>query len=125
MAKSQILVAEDEEGIRESLNLILSRDYAVTFAANGQEALDHLAQARFDLILLDIKMPKVDGLEIMRYLQRQPTAPAVLILTAYQSVEMAKEAVKLGAVDYISKPFDRAHVLDTVRDLLTRPSPAA
>ena len=124
MGKLRILVAEDEEGIRESLGLVLG-DYDVTFAADGQEALDHLAQTRFDLVLLDIKMPKVDGLEIMRYLKRQPNAPAVLILTAYQSVEMAKEAVKLGAVDYLPKPFDRDHILEAIRDILSRPSPAA
>ena len=124
MGKLRILVAEDEEGIRESLGLVLG-DYDVTVAVDGQEAWDWLSRARFDLVLLDIKMPKVDGVEIMRRLrQRQITVP-VLVLTAYQSVEMAREAVKLGAVDYLPKPFNRDHVLEAVRGILSRPSPAA
>ena len=124
MGKLRILVAEDEEGIRESLGLVLG-DYDVTVAVDGQEAWDWLSRARFDLVLLDIKMPKVDGVEIMRRLRQRQIAVPVLVLTAYQSVEMAREAVKLGAVDYLPKPFNRDHVLEAVRGILSRPSPAA
>jgi len=117
MSKLRVLVADDEEGIRESLGLILQDDYEVSFAHDGEEALARFSQGGFDLMLLDIKMPKLDGLEIMRHLKQQRFEVPVLILTAYQSVEVAKEAVRLGAVDYIPKPFDRQQILTAIREV--------
>ena len=117
--KPRVLIADDEEGIRESLRLILDRDYEVEVAANGEETLAKLAKGRFDLLLLDMKMPKLDGIAVMRQLKEQQIAVPVLVLTAYQSVEFAKEAVRLGARDYLSKPFERKDVLSAVRDALT------
>ena len=64
--KPRVLIADDEEGVRESLNLILEDHYEVTFAENGEEALTRLARERFDLAFLDIKMPKLDGLDVLR-----------------------------------------------------------
>ena len=118
MARPRILVADDEEGIRESLKLILSGQYDVTFSADGEETLSKLTRERFSLALLDIKMPKLDGLEIMRRLKQQQIQTPVLILTAYQSVELAKEAIKLGARDYLPKPFDREQILEAVRSVI-------
>lgn len=63
-------------------------------------------------------MPKLDGLDVLRTLRKAKTKPPILVLTAYQSVELAKEAVKLGARDYLPKPFDRAQILDAVRGIL-------
>ncbi len=123
MAQPRILIADDEEGIRESLRLILDREYEVDVAADGQETLDKLAAERFDLLLLDMKMPKVDGLVVMQHVRKERITVPVLVLTAYQSVEFAKEAVRLGARDYLPKPFERQQVLDAVRDALA-PSPA-
>lgn len=120
MGKLRILVADDEEGIRESLSLILGEDYELDFANDGQETLAKLSQERFDLVLLDIKMPKLDGLEIMKRLNEQRIAVPVLVLTAYQSVELAKEAVKLGALDYLPKPFEREQIVEAVRGVLSQ-----
>lgn len=122
MAKPRILIADDEEGIRESINLILEEDYDVAFATNGEEALAKLQADAFDLVLLDIKMPKLDGLEVLKRLKASNRTTPVIMLTAYQSVELAKEAVKLGARDYLPKPFDRERVLSSVRDIL-HPTP--
>ena len=116
----RILVADDEEGIRESLNLILGEEYDLVFAVNGQDTLDKLSEDRFDLVLLDIKMPKLDGLDVMKQLKERNIAAPVLILTAYQSVELAKEAIKLGALDYLPKPFEREQILDAVRGVLAK-----
>ena len=117
--KPRVLIADDEEGIRESLRLILDHDYDVDFAASGEETLAKLTTGRFDLLLLDIKMPRGDGIAVMHQLkERKIATPPVLMLTAYQSVEMAKEAVRLGAQDYLPKPFERADVLIAVRDVL-------
>lgn len=116
----RILVADDEEGIRESLSLILGEDYDLVFAVDGQETLAKLTAERFDLVLLDIKMPKLDGLDVMKRLKEQGITAPVLVLTAYQSIELAKEAVKLGALDYVPKPFEREHILEAIRGVLAR-----
>ena len=119
-SKLRILIADDEEGIRESLSLILGEEYDLTFAADGQETLAKLTDGKFDLALLDIKMPKLDGLEIMKRLKQQHRSVPVIVLTAYQSVELAKEAVKLGAREYLPKPFERDQILDAVQGVLVR-----
>lgn len=116
----RILIADDEEGIRESLNLILSEHYDLVFAEDGEQALNKLAKEPFDLALLDIKMPKMDGLEVMKRLQERAVAVPILVLTAYQSVELAKEAIKCGAKDYLPKPFERSHILKAVQGALPR-----
>ena len=116
----RVLIADDEEGIRESLGLILSQEFDVDFAEDGQQALAKFNARHFDLLLLDIKMPKVDGLEIIRRLNERRATPAILMLTAYQSVELAKEAVRLGARDYLSKPFEREQVLTAVHGILAQ-----
>lgn len=114
----RILIADDEEGIRESLNLILSENYDLAFATDGQEALNRLTKEKFDLVLMDIKMPRIDGLEVMKRLKEQQVHIPVLVLTAYQSMELAKEAIKLGAMDYLPKPFERDQILEAVRGAL-------
>ncbi len=116
--KPRVLIADDEEGVRESLNLVLSDDYDVTFAMDGEETLATLAREPFAVVLLDIKMPKLDGLEVLKRLKGSGPHPPVLMLTAYQSVELAKEAVKLGALDYLPKPFERDQILSAVRGAL-------
>ncbi len=118
MTRARILVADDEEGIRESLNLILGDEFELLFAVDGEEALAKLTVESFDVALLDIKMPKLDGLEVLKRLSQQRLTVPVLILTAYQSVELAKEAVKLGALDYLPKPFEREQILHAVREVL-------
>ncbi len=120
MAKGRILIADDEEGIRESLNLILGDDYQLAFAKDGEETLAVLKQQTFDVVLLDIKMPKLDGLEVLRRLKASGSQAQVLVLTAYQSVELAREAVKLGARDYLPKPFEREQILNAIRGALMK-----
>ena len=120
MARVRILIADDEEGIRESLDLILGDEYELAFAHDGQEALAKLTQEKFDLVLLDIKMPKLDGLDVMRRLKDQQIEMPVLVLTAYQSVELAKEAVRLGALEYLPKPFEREQIMQAVRGVLAK-----
>jgi len=117
--KPRILIADDEEGIRESLELILGNDYDLAFATDGADALAKLSADGFGLVLLDIKMPKLDGLQALKQLREQKNNTPVLMLTAYQSVELAKEAVKLGALDYVPKPFKPAQILKAVRGVLS------
>lgn len=121
MAKPRILIADDEEGIRESLRLILVDDYELTFAKDGAETMTKLATESFNVVLLDIKMPKLDGMEILKHLRAKQTKIPVLMITAYQSVDLAKEAVRLGASDYLPKPFERVNVLKAIQDALNNP----
>jgi two-component system response regulator HydG len=101
------LVVDDEEAIRESLAAWLTKDgYRVETADSGESALEYLADHLFDLYLVDIKMPGMDGIELLsRIKTRQPDA-LVIVITAHGSVETAVEAMKRGANDYICKPFD-------------------
>ena len=121
MGKPRILIADDEEGIRESLNLILGEDYDLAFAKDGEETLAMLGAEPFELVLLDIKMPKLDGLQVLKRLKNNgaSTIP-IMVLTAYQSVELAKEAIKLGARDYLPKPFEREQIVNAVRGVLSQ-----
>jgi len=120
MSKSRILVADDELGIRESLTLILGEEYELVFAEDGEQALAKIKNDSLDLVLLDIKMPKLDGIEVLRRAKQNGFTAPILMLTAYQSVELAKAAIKLGALDYLPKPFDRNQILTTVRGVLAR-----
>lgn len=130
MAKARILVCDDEKNLRKAIRLILERDYELVFAEDGEDALQQFTNGQpFDLILLDIKMPKKDGLEVLQELMAMQPPPRVLMLTAYQSLELAQRATKSGAVDYITKPFERQTLLkavDRALDLRTwqRPTPA-
>ena len=123
MAKPRILIADDEEGIRESLNLILGDTYDLAFARDGEETLNAAEANQFALILLDVKMPKLDGLEVLKRLKAADNRTPVVVLTAYQSVELAQEAVKLGALNYLPKPFEREQVLSAVRAVLMQAGP--
>ena len=118
--KPRILVVDDEEGIRESLGLILGQEYDVDFASDGEEALQKIGGGNFSAALLDIKMPKLDGLEVLKRLQGEGSTLPVLMLTAYQSVELAKEAIRLGARDYLPKPFEQDQILNAVRGVVNR-----
>ena len=108
--KHTILICEDEEGIQESFKLILEDDYQLRFVENGLAALEALKNFTPDLVLLDIKMPKVHGMEILKQIKKLKPSLPVIIVTGYQSVEMAQEALKHGAADYIPKPFESSSI---------------
>lgn len=105
----KVLVVEDEELIRQGI--VLGTDWAqlncavVGQAANGQEGLEQARDLKPDLIITDIKMPKLDGIEMVRALREEGNQVKVIILTAYDSFPYAQSALRLGAVDYILKPF--------------------
>ena len=116
--KATILICDDEEGIRESFKLILDERYSLKFATNGIEALDMLKSFTPDLMLLDIKMPKLHGMEILKQIKKLKPKLPVIIVTGYQSVEMAQEAIKNGAADYIPKPFESKQILKAIKHIL-------
>jgi len=117
MSKPRILVIDDEESPRESLRFILKDRYDVTLVDSGPNGLEALAKSEpFDVVLLDMKMPQMDGLEVLtKILQHTPTMPVVMV-TAITEAKPAVQAMKLGAADYLQKPFD----VDEIRLVVDR-----
>jgi len=116
-AKKRILICDDEEGIRESLKLILENDYDLVFSCSGKECLEKLERQKdIKLVLLDIKMPKQNGLEVTREIKRVRPDIKIIIVTGYASPEIAQEAISVGADDYIPKPFASKEILDKVSE---------
>lgn len=106
MSKKSILVVDDEPLIGSSLQEALRRwDYDATLVEDGQKALHHLTNHSYDMILTDIRMPNVTGLEILQKVRQDFPATAVIMITAYGTIDQAVDAVKQGAYDYITKPF--------------------
>lgn len=115
MDKKRILICDDEEGVRESLSLILEDDYSLSFTTNGTETLAYLKQNNPDLVIMDIKMPFKNGLEVLKELRKDKPNLKIIIITGYQSVETARETSKYGISDYITKPFDAKTVKEAVK----------
>ena len=108
--KKTILIVDDEKNIRESLNLLLKDSYIVEMAENGQQALKILDEQKPAVILLDLTMPEMDGLSTLKEFRERNIKSPVLVLTGNGTIKTAVEAVKLGALDYIAKPFDIAEL---------------
>jgi len=112
--RKTLLICDDELGVRESLKLILENDYNLDFAESGVAAIEKVRSTSFDGILLDIKMPVRNGLDTLEEIRTLAPDIKVIIVTGYQSVETAVKAVELGAIDYITKPFESAEVKEKV-----------
>jgi two-component system NtrC family response regulator len=111
-ARARLLVVDDEEPQREMLAGILGRaGFDVTTAADGAQALQRLAQESFDLLLTDQRMPNMDGLKLLEQAQRMEPRLPVVLMTAYGTVSTAVAAMKRGAADYLTKPFERDELL--------------
>jgi DNA-binding NtrC family response regulator len=102
----RVLVVDDEENIREVLsNYLESMNYEVQTAEDGQDALDKYRKGEFDLIISDLLMPNIDGLELLKRIRNIDKEVIFLMITGYPSIETAVDAIKKGAYDYITKPF--------------------
>jgi DNA-binding NtrC family response regulator len=118
--KANLLVVDDELIVRDSLDKWFREEgYEVTVAENAHDALGKMAAQRFDLSLVDIKMPGTDGVELQRRMHEIDPEMLVIIMTGYASVETAVAALKNGAYDYVSKPFDPDDIAHTVHNALT------
>jgi two-component system, NtrC family, nitrogen regulation response regulator NtrX len=113
----KILIVDDEEGIRDSLASILADErYAVEAVASAEEALERIAHSEFQVILLDIWLPGIDGMEALGRIQAAHHAPAVIMISGHGSIETAVRATKLGAFDFIEKPLSLEKVIVLVRN---------
>jgi len=121
MKDKSVLIVDDEKNIRLTLSQALEvLEVETDTAANGEEALAKLKGKEFSLILLDLKMPGMDGMEVLRRVREIRPDIRVIILTAYGTVESAVEAMKLGAADFIQKPFAPEEIRELVSRVLDR-----
>jgi DNA-binding NtrC family response regulator len=117
--QARILIVDDEESMRDGCRQVLAPEgFVIQEASSGDGALEAIRRESFDLVILDLKMPRVDGLEILRRLQQESPGTAAVVITGYPSVESAVEAMKLGASDFLPKPFTPDVLRLTVRRTL-------
>lgn len=115
--KKKILIVDDQFGIRVLLNEIFQKDGYETYqAASGVQALSIVEENLPDLVILDMKIPGMDGLEILRRLKDYNSSIEVIMMTAYGELDMINEAMKLGAITHFAKPFD----IDEVRAVIKK-----
>ena len=110
-----VLVVDDDPGLRDSFRLILEDDYDVLEAADGAQALETVRTTQVDLVLLDVRLPDLDGMAVLEQAKALDEHVEVILVTAVQTVRTAVAAMKLGAFDYITKPFDEDEILPLVR----------
>ncbi len=120
MERPKILVIDDEPGPRESLRMILKDNYEVMLAANPIEGLKLAEEHRPDMVFLDIKMPEMEGTEVLRRIKEIDPDIEVALFTAYAAVDSAQQAVRHGAIDYLTKPFSVAEIISVVDRALQR-----
>ena len=117
---ARILIIDDEKSIRNTLREILEYEkYLVDDAADGAEGLQFVDKEKYDVILCDIKMPKMDGIEVLKVIMDKTDTPVVMI-SGHGNIETAVESIKLGAYDYIAKPLDLNRLLITLRNALDK-----
>ena len=116
-----ILIVDDEFAVRESLKMIFKPMYHVYTAANGEEALRCIQREEIDLVTLDLKMPGLSGMEVLRQIKENHPFIAAIIITAYGSGENAMEATRYGA-EFITKPFNVADILISLNKALEKQS---
>lgn len=114
--KQTLLVVDDEEGPRQSLRMVFRNDYNVTAVDSGEKAIDFVRMNPVHVAVLDIRMAGISGIEVLRQIKSVSPQTEVVMLTAYETLETARQAIRFGACDYLSKPFDLA----TIRDAVSR-----
>ena len=112
-----ILIVDDEESLRSFMEIMLKKEgYAVSLSASGAEALAEIERAKYDLVVTDLMMPEMTGIELLGKVKAQENAPEFIVMTAFGSVGSAIEAMKLGAAEYIIKPFN----VDEIKLVISR-----
>jgi two-component system, NtrC family, response regulator AtoC len=120
--RPMILIVDDDPGIRESFRLILEDKYELIEAGDGRQAIETVRTSEVDLVLLDIRLPEMDGIEVLERIKALDEQVEVILVTAVKTVRTAVAAMKLGAFDYVTKPFEEDDLLSVVRRALERRS---
>jgi two-component system response regulator PilR (NtrC family) len=121
MMEARILIVEDEPSMRELLAIALKKEgYDVSTAEGGEPAIEAIRREAFDLVITDVRMPKVDGIQVLKAVKELVPNTVVIMITAFSSTETAVEAMKLGAYDYITKPFKLDEIRLIIKNALER-----
>jgi DNA-binding NtrC family response regulator len=113
--KETVLVIDDEPSVADALKVILSDSgYQVVVAMSGREALENLGKRRFDLVITDVRLPDISGLDVLRHLRRSHPGVLAIIITAHHTPELAAESLSLGAVAVLPKPFSPSDLLTVI-----------
>jgi len=118
--KRTLLIVDDEEGPRQSLRIVFKDDYNILLADNGTKALDLVKQHSVDAAVLDIRMSGMSGVELLGKLKEIDSTIEIIMLTAYETIETARQALKLGACDYLTKPFDISTMRAAIANAMER-----
>jgi DNA-binding NtrC family response regulator len=120
--KRSILIVDDELGVRESLRMILKTRYDVHTAADGKEALRCIENDKIDLVTLDLKMPGLSGMDVLREIKKKNVDIEVVVISAYGTPQNLREATRYGAGDFITKPFNARDLINLLSKSLERRS---
>jgi DNA-binding NtrC family response regulator len=121
MRALSILVIDDESVICDACQLVLAeKGHTVDRCLTGETGLLALAHGKYDLILLDMKLPDIDGTEILKIVGKKETAPCVIVMTGYSTMSNALQAMKLGASDYLAKPFTDDELVEAIEKSCSR-----
>lgn len=119
-SKEKILIIDDEFAPRESIRMVLKDRYFVSTAAGAQDGIDIMSKNPVDLVVMDIKMPTIDGITALQEIKKKHPDTEVVLLTAFASLETARDAIRFGAFDYLLKPFDKDDILTVVEKGLAK-----
>ena len=118
---SKILIVDDELSMREFLSILLTKEgYEVDTASDGKEALKKIEINQYNLVITDVRMPNIDGIEVLKFVKEHSVDTAVIMITAFASMEQAIEAIKLGAFHYITKPFKVDEIRHVIKNAIVR-----
>lgn len=119
MSKAKILVIDDEEIVRVSCErTLVPEEYEIDSAASGKEGLEHFEKGEYDLVLIDLKMPGMNGIDVLVNIKRQRPEQKVMIMTGYDTVEHIVEAISSGAAHYLEKPFTPDTLIERINEVL-------
>ncbi len=118
--RKSILIIDDEKNIRFTLKKSLEGDYEVVTAVNGEDGIEKFKENEFDLTLLDMKLPGMDGMEVLKQIKDIDKTADIIIITGFGSVDSAVETMKLGAIDYLRKPFTPDEIKEIVEEVIER-----
>lgn len=115
MTHHKVLVVDDERGVRESIRILLKGSYDITLAVSGHDAIQKLPEVQPDVVLLDLRLGDMHGIEVLQNIKAQDPQIEVILVTAYATIDTARKALRLGAFDYLTKPFDPIELETIVR----------
>lgn len=117
--KAKILVIDDEEIVRISCKrALIPAGYEVDAAASGKEGLDFFEKGKYDLVIIDLKMPGIDGISLMAYIKRLSPEQNIMIMTGYDTIDHIVESISSGAVHYLEKPFTPDTLIERIKEAL-------